>query len=315
MNSYVGSKYYHNKTTTLSPKKSKNKMTKKNSNQNSISINNTKSVEISIANRTIPMKSKPSIFSAESIFLINNSKINNRNECSNNKVHTINNIRNHNKSNKIKLNKKIKNNNNNNIFKNIKENKNNKNTTYISTYMNNCPRPSPIKLKFPDLILQFNKNNNKSNTRPINIKNSKKQYNFNNISIHHIYNLKNNNKNLKLKDSNLKKEEHKNYINNKRYDFLENVIASPLNNIVHGSINKNKKIQYVNTTNNTNNSNHFNNFVLNNNIRKSESSIDNESDTIVNSKIDNKFNESLIYLDDDNFFMEEDNIGINIPHS
>ena len=315
MNSYIGSKYYHNKTTTLSPKKSKNKMTKKNSHQNSIAIDNTKSVEINIANATIPMKSKPSIFSAESIYLINNSKINNKNECSNNKVHTINNIRNPNKSNKIKLNKKNKNNNN-NIFKNIKENKNNKNATYISTYMNNCPKPTPIKLKFPDLILQFNKNNNKSNARPINIKNIKKQYNFNNISIHHIFNLKNNNKkNLKLKDSNLKKEEHKNYVNNKRYDFLENVIASPLNNIVHGSINKNKNIQYVNTTNNTNNSNHFNNFVLNNYIRKSESSIDNESDTIVNSKNDNKFNESLIYLDDDNFFMEEDNIGINIPHS
>ena len=171
-------------------------------------------------------------------------------------------------------------------------------------------------MKFPDLILQFDKNNNKSNIRPINIKNNKKQYNFNNISIHHIYNLKNNYKNnLKLKDSNLKKEEHKNFINNKRYNFLDNVIASPLNNIVHGSINKNKKIQYINTTNNTNNSNNFNNFVLNNHIRKSESSIDNESDTIINSKIDNKFNESLIYLDDDNFFMEEDNIGINIPHS
>ena len=93
--------------------------------------------------------------------------------------------------------------------------------------------------------------------------------------------------------------------------MIEKVIASPLNNIVHGSLNK-KKIQYINTSNNTTSTN---NFMLNNHLKKSESSIDNESDTIINSRIENKINESLIYLDDDNFFMEEDNMGINIPHS
>ena len=304
INSYISTKY--NNKTTVSLKKHHNKNLFKNSKKNSISIDNNKSAEV---NRTIPMKSKTNIFLGENIFVNNNCKIINQNEYSN-KLHTMNNMNNIKNKNKNQLNNKSKtnNNHNNNIFKNIKNLKSNKNNniSYISTYMNNCPKPSPIKIKFPDLIMQLNKNN-KNDIKPINQKN---QYNYNNTSIHHIYNLKNN-KNIKLKDNNIKKEEHKNVLNNKRYDLIEKVIASPLNNIVHGSLNK-KKIQYINTSNNTTSTN---NFMLNNHLKKSESSIDNESDTIINSRIENKINESLIYLDDDNFFMEEDNMGINIPHS
>ena len=169
--------------------------------------------------------------------------------------------------------------------------------------MKSCPKPSPTKISFPELILQLNKNitinsikenksikkNNNTNTNKI----------YNNISFHNIYNFKN------------QKEEHKNIIKNNRSDLLEKVIASPLNSHLKENINKIKKLNYINTTNNTSSNN-----IIINNKRKSESSMENESETIINSKIDNKINDSLIYFeDDDNFFLEEDNVGINIPHS
>ena len=173
--------------------------------------------------------------------------------------------------------------------------------------MNNFPRPSPTKMSFPELVMKLKKNN-KTDNRILNIKKQNTNM-YNNVSIHHIFDLKNKNK---LTSNNLKKEEHKNIINNNRNnDLLEKVIASPLNNNINKNINKIKKIQYINTTNKTDS----NIILINNHFKKSESSIENNSDTIINSKLENKISDSLIYLEDDNFFMEEDNIGINIPHS
>ena len=79
---------------------------------------------------------------------------------------------------------------------------------------------------------------------------------------------------------------------------------------MYGNINRLKNLQYINTNNSSNN------IIINNYVRKNESSIDNDSETIVNSKFENKISESNDYLeDDDNFFLEEDNLKINIPHS
>ena len=143
-------------------------------------------------------------------------------------------------------------------------------------------------------------------------KKEKKQNNpktFDNISIHHIYNLKNKN-NFILKDNSI--EEHKNMMINKNRELLEKVIASPLNNQNQGNINRMKNVKYTNITDNTS----YNNIIIDKNLKKSEISLENENETINNSNFYNKINSSLSYFDDDdNFFIEEDNIGINIPHS
>jgi pimeloyl-ACP methyl ester carboxylesterase len=284
------------------------------SNKNSISIDinnidNTKSIN-NINNKHLPVKSKISTLSAKNIYYNNNIKIINKTELTTSKkVFNVKTINRH-KINKINKNNYI----NNNILKNVKRNKTNKNNnaSIISSFLKCCARPSPIKISIPDLILKLNKgiksNNLKekkfNNDNNINIYKEKDNKPYNNISLHQIYNFKNKNQNQN------KKEEHKNVTNNKRYDLLENVIASPLNNHVKENINKIKKMNYVNTTNNTSSLN-----IIINNIRKSESSMENESETLVNSKFGNKINESLSYLeDDDKFFLEEDNIGINIPH-
>ena len=273
--------------------------------KNSMSIDNYKKTAYNIPNginKTIQMKSKPSILSAESIYY--NNKLINKSELANlsKKIFYVKNI---NRSRINKINKRKKKNYNNNIIINDINKLKNKNSKVpiISSYLKSCPKPSPTKISFPELILQLNKNitinsikenksikkNNNTNTNKI----------YNNISFHNIYNFKN------------QKEEHKNIIKNNRSDLLEKVIASPLNSHLKENINKIKKLNYINTTNNTSSNN-----IIINNKRKSESSMENESETIINSKIDNKINDSLIYFeDDDNFFLEEDNVGINIPHS
>ena len=280
-----------------------------NSNKNSISIDKNKngnSINIQRVNKTIHLKSKKSILSAENICQ-SNKKINNKSEIStfSKKVFNVKGI-NRNRINRINKNKQS----NHNILKDIQKNKTNKknNVPLISSFLKGCVRPSPTKISITDLILHLNKSieknkikdNKFNNEKNINCSNDNKPYN--NISLHHIYNFKNSNQN--------QKEEHKNVIKNKRRDLLEKVIASPLNNHIK-TVNKIKKMNYVNTTNNTST-----NYIIINNKRKSETSIENDSETVVNSKIDNKINESLVYLEeDDNFFLEEDNIGINIPHS
>ncbi len=280
-----------------------------NSNKNSISIDKNKNgnnTNIQRVNKTIHMKSKKSILSAENICQ-SNKKINNKSELTSfsKKVFNVKGI-NRNRINRINKNKQS----NHNILKDVQKNKTNKknNPPLISSFLKGCVRPSPTKISITDLILHLNKSikknkikdNKFNNEKNINCSNDNKPYN--NISLHHIYNFKNSNQN--------QKEEHKNVIRNKRSDLLEKVIASPLNNRIK-TVNKIKKMNYVNTTNNTST-----NYIIINNKRKSETSIENDSETVVNSKIDNKINESLVYLEeDDNFFLEEDNIGINIPHS
>ena len=248
---------------------------------------------------SIPNELKNSLFS-EGSNNYNNKINNNQNELRSftKKTNMVKNIKNRNRIKYINKNHQI--NYNNNIFKNIiniKTKKNNK-IPLLSSYVNKCPKPSPIKQSFPELIFNLNENceNDKS---PLN--NHTLINNFHNISIHHIYNLKNKKNNFKL-------EEHKNIINNsnKRNDILKKVITSPLN--VHKIENTNeiKKIQYINTTNNISS---------NNIIKKSKSSLDNDLDSIISRKIENKKIECHEFIeDDDNFFLEEDNIGINIPH-
>ena len=276
---------FHNKT-TLSLKKS---------NKNCSFIDKNKLENVNI---TKTLKPKSNLISAEKI---------NKNDISNPKKIQI--YKNKNDT----INKKNKNNlknNNNNFFKNIKSmknNKNNNNVPFISSYMNNYPKASPTKISFPNLLLNLKKNPkffNEFIQKTNNHNNIKNFNNYNNIGIRHIYNLKKKN-NLKLND-NIKKEEHKNRAN----DLLEKVIASPLNNHMYGNINRLKNLQYINTNYSSNN------IIINNYVRKNESSIDNDSETIVNSKFENKISETNDYLeDDDNFFLEEDNLKINIPHS
>ena len=273
-----------------------------NSKINKNNIANNKNI-LGNVNLTIPIELKHSLYSAET------KTINNQNALRSftKKANMVKNIKNRNRINKINNNNQI--NYNNNVFKNIINTKSNKNDkiALLSPYINNCPKPSPTKISFPELLLKFRKNS-KNDVKSVN--SQANVNNFNNISIHHIYNLKNKN-NLKLKE-NIKIEEHKNIINNKRHGLLEKVIASPVNVHINGNINQIKKIQYINTTNNIS----TNNIIINNIIKKSESSSDNDSDTIINSKIENKKKDSQGFLEDeDNFFLEEDNIGINIPHS
>ena len=299
----------HNKLQNKIKKNGKIYNSKSNKNNSCIEKNKLENFSI---NKT--MKAKHSIFSVEKC---KNTKFNQNDISINSNTSKIfkkkNNVVRMNKINKISKNSlknNNNNNNNNNIFKTIKSIKTNKikNIPFIPSYMiNNYPKPSPIKISFPNLLLKLNNPSKINNNEFVNVKNNKKNINnYNNISIHHIYNLKNKN-NFNIKN-NLKNEEHKNRAN----DLLEKVIASQLNNHMHGNINKNKNIQYINTTINSS----TNNILINNYIKKNESSIDNDSDTIVNCKIENKINESINYLeDDDNFFLEEDNLRINIPHT
>ena len=230
---------------------------------------------------------------------------------------------------------------NNKTYKNIKHTLR-RNSKYLKNTFTNNKKPFPPKLSFSDLVLKikkndknelkkkkindFNKNinniinnitkNNKNNNN--NIYKNNKNSNYNNISKNNRNNNKNinNNINYKIKNNlkvknNIKKEENKNFIRNKRKEKILKVLDSSPNKHLQSNIYKFKKRQYINNTNNSS----INNIVINNKIKKSESSIDNDSETINNSHLDNKINGASIYLeDDDNFFLEEDNIEINIPH-
>ena len=203
---------------------------------------------------------------------------------------------------------------NNIVLKNIKINKTQKSTKkpLMSSYLNNCQKIYPPKLSFPNLILKI-----KKNTTCDNKKKNKNRYNNhkinNNATKYHVYNFKSQN-NLKSK-SNLFNEEHKSMINNKISELLGNTKISSLNKNECNNVdtNKEKNIRYICTTNNTKSNNAD---IFNNKIKKSESSIENDSETINHSHIMNKIDPSLIYFeDDDNFFLEDDNIEINIPNS
>jgi hypothetical protein len=197
---------------------------------------------------------------------------------------------------------------NNIVFKDIKSNKSliGFKAPMTKSFEKNFIKSTTTEISFPNLMLQIRKttkNENKKDKKKNNLKT------YDNISIHHIYNLKNKN-NLILKDNSM--EEHKNMMINKNKELLEKVIASPLNNQNQGNINKMENVKFTNITNSTS----YNNIIMDKNLKKSEISLENENETINNSNFYNKINESLSYLDDDdNFFIEEDNIGINIPHS
>ena len=288
----INNKIFNNNTLYISNNIYKNIST----NNNEIKNNNN-------VHKTLSIKPKKDIFSAENIFYIN--KFINKKEINNfsKKINQTKNI-NRNRINKINNNnKKII---NNNIIKEVKKinlDKNN-NAPFISSYWKFIkPNPKKINYGLDVRISQVNKNDiknieqNKIKAETKNNINEKKS--FNNNSIHKISNIKNKNQ----------KEEHKNIINNKKNDLLQKVIASPLNDHKYGNFNKFKQKINLNLSNDINLNNK-----KNNKPRKSESSIENESETIVNSRIDNK-NDASIYLEnDDNFFLEEDNVGINIPH-
>ena len=275
-----------------------------NSNKNSISLVKKKNPNINI---TIPVKSKPNILLSKSSY--NHDKSINQNQNLNISTKLIN-------SKIIKDKNKIKNisksnmnkNFNNIVFKDIKSNKSliGFKAPMTKSFEKNFIKSTTTEISFPNLMLQIRKttkNENKKDKKKNNLKT------YDNISIHHIYNLKNKN-NFILKDNSM--EEHKNMMINKNKELLEKVIASPLNNQNQGNINKMENVKFTNITNST----CYNNIIMDKNLKKSEISLENENETINNSNFYNKINESLSYLDDDdNFFIEEDNIGINIPHS
>ena len=304
VNNNIHSKLF--KKSTLSLKNSTiYNIPKCNSNKNSISLVKKKNPNINI---TIPVKSKPNILLSKSSY--NHDKSINQNQNLNISTKLINSkiIKDKNKIKSISKSNMNKNFNN-IVFKDIKSNKSliGFKAPMTKSFEKNFIKSTTTEISFPNLMLQIRKttkNENKKDKKKNNLKT------YDNISIHHIYNLKNKN-NLKLKDISM--EEHKNMMINKNKELLEKVIASPLNNQNQGNINKMENVKFTNITNSTN----YNNIIMDKNLKKSEISLENENETINNSHFYNKINESLSYLDDDddNFFIEEDNIGINIPHS
>jgi hypothetical protein len=301
INNNVHSKLF--KKSTLSLKKSSNyNIPKCSSNKNSISLVKKTNPNVNI---TIPVKSKPNILLSKSNY--DNDKAINQNLNLSTKVINSKIIKDKNKVKSIcKLN--ITKNFNNIVFRDIKSNKNKveSKAPLSKSISNNIAKSKTTEISFPNLMLQIRKTTKNENKKD-NKQNNPKIYD--NIGIHHIYNLKNKN-NFILKDNSM--EEHKNMMINKNKELLEKVIASPLNNQNKENINKMKKVKYTNITDDTS----YNNIIMDQNLKKSEISLENENETINNSNFYNKINESLSYLDDDdNFFIEEDNIGINIPHS
>jgi hypothetical protein len=298
INNNIHSKLF--KKSTISLKKSSiYNIPKCSSNKNSISLVKKKSPN---ANITIPGKSKPNILLSKSNY--DNDKVINQNKnlnISTTAIKSNNLVKSISKSN---MNKTF----NNIVFKDIKSNKNQigSKAPLTKSFANNFVKSPTTEINFPNLMLQIRKSTKNENKKEKK-KNNPKAYD--NISIHHIYNIKNKN-NFILKDNSI--EEHKNMMINKNRELLEKVIASPLNNQNQGNMNKMKKVKYSNITDNTS----YNNVIMDNNLKKSEISLENENETINNSNFYNKISEPLSYLDDDdNFLIEEDNIGINIPHS
>lgn len=306
INNNIHSKLF--KKSTLSLKKNSiYNIPKCSSNKNSISLVKKKSPNVNITNITIPAKSKPNILLSKSNY--ENDKAINQKQNLNLSTKVISSKK-FNDKNKVKtIFKPVTNKNFNNlVFRDIKSNKKQieSKAPLTKSFANNFIKSTTTEISFPNLMLQIRKTTKNEN------KKEKKQNNpktFDNISIHHIYNLKNKN-NFILKDNSI--EEHKNMMINKNRELLEKVIASPLNNQNQGNINRMKNVKYTNITDNTS----YNNIIIDKNLKKSEISLENENETINNSNFYNKINSSLSYFDDDdNFFIEEDNIGINIPHS
>ena len=303
-------KGYKKKNTFTFKKNFASSISKCKSNKNSISLNKMKGLK---TKENIQKKTNINLFLVKS-FNYSNKK-NNQNYFNNisKSKNSMKNLNGKSKTNQlVRLSTNWQNKSNNNIiFKSIKINKTQKSTNNSKglSFLKNCPKIFPIKLSFPNLILKIKKNT----TCDYKKKGNNRYKNHNKATKCHIYNLKSQ-KNFKFKD-NLLNEEHKSMINNKIAELLGNTKVSSLNNKICNNVdsNKEKNFQYVNTTNNTKSNNVD---ILNNKVRKSESSIDNDSETINHSHIMNKIDPSLVYFeDDDNFFLEDDNIEINIPNS
>ena len=307
INNNLHSKLFKKSTVSLK-KNSIYNIPKGSSNKNTISSIKKKNPNVNI---TIPVKSKPNILLSKSSYdngkaIIQKQNLNLSTKSINPRI-----IKDKNKNKVQSFSKSNMNKNFNNlVFKDIKSNKNQMgikspmSKSFINK--NNFVKSTTTEISFPNLMLQIRKSTKNENKKEIRQNNPKT---YDNISIHHIYNLKNKN-NFILKDNS--KEEHKNMMINKNKELLEKVIASPLNNQNKGNENKMNRINYMNITDNTS----YNNIIMDKNLKKSEISLENENETINNSNFYNKISESLSYIDDDdNFFIEEDNIGINIPHS
>lgn len=275
------------------------------SNKNNMSLVKKKKPNVNIS---IPVKSNPVILLSKSNY--ENDKTINQNQNLNLSTKIINSKKIKDKNISKNISKTNMNKNFNNIvFRDIKSNKIQNGSSKIpmaKSFINNSLQSTTMEISFPSVMIQIRKSTKNENKRENKINNPKT---YDNISIHHIYNLKNKS-NFILKD--ISNEEHKNMMINKDKELLEKVIASPLNNQNQGNLSKMKKFKYTNITDDIN----LNNSIFDKNLKKSEISLENESETINNSNFYNKINESFSYLDDDdNFFIEEDNIGINIPHS
>ena len=310
----MNTKVYKKKNTFTFKKNLATSISKCKSNKKSISLNKNKVYK---NKENAPKKPNINLFLLKSFNYDN--KMNNKtlfNIIYKNK----NNIKNTNDKNKINgltrlsTNWQKQNKSKNIISKNIKINKTQKSTkkSLVSSYLNNYQKISPTKLSFPNLILKIKKNT----TCDYKKKNKNKYYNHNNnnnVAKYHAYNFKSKNNNKSK--SNLLNEEHKSMINNKIAELLGNTKISSFNNNACNNVdtNKEKNIRYMGSTNNTKSNNAD---IFNNKMKKSESSIENDSETINHSHIMNKIDPSLIYFeDDDNFFLEDDNIEINIPNS
>ena len=275
------------------------------SNKNNMSLVKKKKPNVNIS---IPVKSNPVILLSKSNY--ENDKTINQNQNLNLSTKIINSKKIKDKNISKNISKTNMNKNFNNIvFRDIKSNKIQNGSSKIpmaKSFINNSLQSTTMEISFPSVMIQIRKSTKNENKKENKINNPKT---YDNISIHHIYNLKNKS-NFILKD--ISNEEHKNMMINKDKELLEKVIASPLNNQNQGNLSKMKKFKYTNITDDIN----LNNSIFDKNLKKSEISLENESETINNSNFYNKINESFSYLDDDdNFFIEEDNIGINIPHS
>ena len=305
----MNTKGYKKKNTFTFKKNLVPNISKCKSNKNSISLNK---IKINKNKENASKKQNINLLLLKSFNFDN--KMNNKSHF-NNIIKSKNIIKNQNSKNKInglaRLGTNWQNKSKSNISKNIKVNKTQKSTkkSQMFSILNNCQKISPTKLSFPNLILKIKKNT----TCDYKKKNKNRYNNQNKMAKNHVYNFKSQNK-FKSK-SYLMNEEHKTSINNKITEHLGNTKISSLNNNACNNVDTNKenKIRYVCTTNNIKSNNAD---IFNNKIKKSESSIENDSETINHSNIMNKIDQSLIYFEnDDNFFLEDDNIEINLPNS
>ena len=226
---------------------------------------------------TISYESKYKFFPKENINVNNDNKtINQTDERYKRKIHLVKDL----KRRRNLLLEQLKN--KNNIFDKKKQ----KNKLFIksnnakaSSVATKYPKTMQREINFPNLILHIK--NHENNIKQIN----NNKINNNHIKINQVYNIKTKEGKIKSKEN---KEQNKNIslTNSKKSNFVQRITNDK-------NINKNKSII---------------------NKNKEENKNDNSSEKTFKNN-DNKLSDSHFFQEnEDDFFLEDDNIKINIPH-